>query len=79
MSDTHRYYLRDLGYLLKERALEARAKAKAAASFGNAAFEEGRAIAYWEVVSTMQNQAVAFQLPLEDLALDGFNPDRDLY
>jgi hypothetical protein len=29
-------------------------------------------------VSMMQAQAIAFDLPLQDLALDGLDPDRDL-
>jgi hypothetical protein len=35
-------------------------------------------MAYYEVLSLMQQQAVAFDLPLQDLALDGLDPDRDL-
>jgi hypothetical protein len=35
-------------------------------------------MAYVEVLSLMQQQAVAFNLPLSDLALDDFDPERDL-
>jgi hypothetical protein len=35
-------------------------------------------MAYYEVLSLMQSQAEAFQLPLNDLALSGLDPDRDL-
>jgi hypothetical protein len=35
-------------------------------------------MAYYEVISLMQHQAEAFDLPLSDLALFGLDPDRDL-
>ncbi len=35
-------------------------------------------MAYYEVLSLMQQQAEAFQLPLEALALEGLDPERDL-
>lgn len=35
-------------------------------------------MAHVEVLSLMQNQAVAFDLPLSDLSLDGLDPERDL-
>jgi hypothetical protein len=71
-NETHANYLRDLGYLLRERG-EAR---KAAVSAGSE-FERGRQFAYFEVLDLMQHQAEAFGLPLVDLALDGLDP-RDL-
>ena len=33
---------------------------------------------YYAVLSLMHQQAQAFAIPLEDLALDGLDPDRDL-
>jgi hypothetical protein len=73
MSDTHANYLRDLGQLLREQALEAN-RARAAGD----EFERGRVFAFHEVLSLMQQQATAFDLPLADLSLDGFDADRDL-
>ncbi len=35
-------------------------------------------MAYYEVVSLMQNQAISFGLPLEDVGLHGIDPDKDL-
>jgi len=78
MVNVHGQYLRNLGTLLKESALDARARANGAKGTPDGAFEEGRALAYWEVLSTMQSQALPFQLFLSDLGLEGFNPDRDL-
>jgi len=42
-----------------------------------AEFEQGRAMAYVEVLSLMQNQADAFQVPREELLLAGFDPEVD--
>jgi uncharacterized membrane protein YccC len=77
MSDTHANYLRDLGYLVREAGEEAKTSAGSAAE-DDRQFQHGRLMAYYEVLSLMQQQAVAFDLPLQDLALDGLDPDRDL-
>src|SRR4029077_18329167 len=50
-------YLRDLGHLLKEDALEAKRDAEAA-SGEDAAFARGRSLAYYEVISLMQQQSM---------------------
>ena len=73
MTDTSANVLRDLGQLVREQGLEA----KRAAASGDA-FERGRVFAFHEVLSLMQQQATAFNLPLADLSLDGFDADRDL-
>lgn len=73
MSDKHNHYLCDLGKLLLERALEARRDAGTKDSFAL-----GRAIAYYEVVSTMLGQAGVFDIPPAEIGLDGVDPDRDL-
>jgi hypothetical protein len=65
-------YLRDLGHILRENALEA----KQEAAVGNDPFKQGRALAYYEVISLLEQQAQAFQLPLEKLSLAGFDPDQ---
>ena len=68
-------YLRDLGCLILERAIEAAGTAQ-----GDRIdqFAAGRSLAYYEVVSLMRNQALAFELDLAVLSLDGVNPERDL-
>ena len=73
----HANYLHDLGYLLREAGEEAKQDTETAAST-DSAFHKGRLMAYVEVLSLMQQQAVAFGLPLSDLGLDGLNPERDL-
>ena len=77
MSETHANYLRDLGQLLREAGQEAKRSARAATD-GDRDFERVKLMAYYEVLSLMQQQAVAFDLPLDDLALDELDPNRDL-
>jgi len=72
--NTHALYLRDLGTLLKQDALDARKRREAEQT----EFESGRVLAYYEVLSTMRGQAVSFELPLDDLQLHDFDPDREL-
>jgi hypothetical protein len=72
VDETHRHYLRDLGHLIREAAEES---ARVAAGD---AFEQGRRLAYYEVVSLMLSQAATFGLAAEDLAMAGLDPDRDL-
>ena len=77
MTDTHAYYLLDLGQLVREAGEQAKKEA-ASATAEDKIFQRGRLMAYYEVLSLMQSQAEAFQLPLNDLALSGLDPDRDL-
>jgi len=78
VSDVHKNYLFDLGYLLREEALEAKERRQQARGTDDEAFESGRAMAYHEVISLLVSQAESFQLPIEDLHLEGLDPDRDL-
>ncbi len=78
MSDTHRNFLADCGYLLREDALAAKAAHVKARGTDDAAYEAGRAMAYYEVITLLIAQAEAFGLPVEDLRLDGLDPDREL-
>jgi len=75
----YKYYLRDLGNLLKERALEAKQiSEKEERGTEGYHLESGRLMAYYEVISLMQQQAQGFQIPLEELDLHDIEPDRDL-
>jgi hypothetical protein len=78
VSDVHKNYLFDLGNLLRDQALEAKERRQQARGTDNEAFESGRATAYYEVMSLLVSQAESFQLPIEDLHLEGLDPDRDL-
>jgi hypothetical protein len=74
---TYQYYLRDLGVFLKEDALEAKMELHSAPP-GDRAFLQGKLIAYNQIISLLISQATAFDIPLEDISLKGFDPDRDL-
>lgn len=79
MSDRHKDYLFDLGFLLKERALEARRQRDGSPIDSlEYKFHSGRVLAFNEVISIMQQQAEGLGLPLSDLRLDDIEPDRDL-
>jgi len=75
----YKYYLFDLGYEIKRSALGARQeKANANENSEDRQFQSGRLMAYYEVVSLMQQQAAGFDIPLTDIRLDDIEPDRDL-
>jgi len=78
MSDIADNYLLDLGALLRERALEAKERCRALQTTEQQAFESGRQMAYYEVIALMLSQAEAFRLPVDKLALQGMDVDRDL-
>jgi hypothetical protein len=71
---SYKLYLRDLGYLIRELAVES----KAGAAEKQSDFATGYMAGFHRVVSLMQQQAEAFEIPLEELALDDFDPDREL-
>lgn len=70
-------YLRDLGILLKEKALEAKEESRTSPE-DERAFALGRLTAFHEVISLMQQQAHAFGITLEELGLDDIQPEKDL-
>ena len=72
-------YLRDLGEIVKTRALEAKDD-RARESEGSAEyhFQCGRLVAFNEVISILQQQAEGFDINLQDLNLGDIDPDRDL-
>ena len=78
MGDLHKNYLFDLGNQLREEALRAKQAFQAAKGTDDKAYQSGRLMAYYEVLSLVISQAKAFGLPMGDLHLDGLDPDRDL-
>jgi hypothetical protein len=74
-SDAYKNFIRDVVYVLREVGAEAQRKSKTAGQ--SSTFDAGRALAYVEVLSLMQNQADAFQLSRDDLLLAGFDPEVD--
>jgi hypothetical protein len=69
MEETHKNYLRDLGYLVKEAAVEAKSSYLAKPAEADA-FDLGYLMAYHRIVTLMQQQAEAFGIPLSDICLD---------
>ena len=76
MAHDYQAYIRDLVLRLKEEAQGAREDSRDEGS--GEGFQAGRALAYAEVLSAMQNQADSFFIPRELLALDGLDPVADL-
>lgn len=75
---TLKNYLKDLGALVMEDAFAAKHARDEAKDSQTKDFENGRVMAYYEIISTMQNQATAFGLSYTDVGLEGILPDRDL-
>lgn len=75
-------YLRDVIQLLTERAREAKARRDSLRASGDreqAAFEQGRALAYYEVVSTLLNELESFGIPRHAVGVPAtFDADREL-
>jgi hypothetical protein len=72
---SHANLLRDLGDELRRQAVAARATAR---ERPDDAFVQGEAHAYYSVLSLIQQQAAVLEVPPEDVALDGFDAERDL-
>ena len=71
-------YLLDLGRELRDQAFEAKRRFHAATNEEERIFENGRYMAYYEVISLMLNQCVAFSFPASSLSLEGLDPEREL-
>ena len=71
-------YLYDLGKILKDDAREAARDYHAASPADRGGYLEGRQLAYYEVITTLQQQAIAFGSPFEILNLADIDPDKEL-
>jgi hypothetical protein len=67
-------YLKDLGALIRDLALEAKQQAVQK----DTDFSTGYMAGFHRVVSLMQQQAEAFDISLEEIGLDGIDADEDL-
>lgn len=74
MSDVYKNYLFDLGFLMKEYALEAKKRADAEYNDYNAGYLCG----FHRIISLMQQQAVGFNISNEEIGLDGIDANEDL-
>jgi hypothetical protein len=77
MPDAHANYLLDLGREIRQSAEAAKREADTAGA-NDQHFARGRSMAYYEVITLMHQQAIAFGLPLADVGLQGLDPGRDL-
>ena len=77
MDNPESLYLKDLGFLLKERALEALAQARQERQGGVGEFHAGRSAAFYEVISIMLSQAENFAITPDRLSLEDVDAERD--
>jgi len=73
--DVHTSYVRDLFFLIRERA--AKAQRDKVGETESVAFHAGREMAFIEVLLMMQSQADSFMISRSDLGIDGFDPTTD--
>lgn len=80
MTTPNRYqlFLRDLGSLLHEQALDAKLEKEAAQDGDKGDYALGRLMGYYEVLSLIVSQATAFGIDLAELSISGCDPERDL-
>jgi hypothetical protein len=77
--DVYKNYLHDLGYILRENAIKAKEDIRAAKDPEDQALRQGFRMAYYDVVTIMQQQQIGFdEVSDSDLAFEGFDPDRDV-
>ena len=75
----YKWYLYDLGPILKERVLEHKSARDAAPSgTEDRSFQSGVVHGISEVIAILQQQADSFQIDRRDLRLEDIDPDRDL-
>lgn len=67
-------YLKDLGFLIRELALEAKQQAVKK----DTDFSTGYMAGFHRVVSLMQQLAETFDIPFDEIGLEGIDADEDL-
>ena len=77
--ENHKDYLRDLGFLIKQEAFDARERYKLSKGAKNELYDTGYLMGLHRVVSLMQQQLDGFQLSVKDISMDDFDPDSDLF
>lgn len=71
MKEIENGFIRDLVYLLKEKNEECKKLAK------QDDYEAGQHMAYYDVLSLIYQQAIAFNIDLDDIGMANYDPDRD--
>jgi len=71
-NDKYKNYLKDLGVLTAEYAREAIQDEKAAKGTSEEGYKTGYAMGFHSFITLMQQQAVAFEIPLDEIGLAKF-------
>lgn len=77
-SEPFRSFLRDFGLLIRESALDAKSEYALAKDAEDEDIKLGRLMAFYDILSLMQQQLNAFELTDEAGGLEGFDAERDL-
>ena len=78
MNEIYKHYSRDSATLLKKMARDAKREAMAAKGTADESFQLGSLMAFHTVISLLQQQARAFQIPLTELDLADIEPEKEL-
>lgn len=74
MNSSNEYnFLKDLVLLLRDHATQVKQS-----TLANMEFEKGRLLAYYEVLSLIQQQAKAFGVDMAEINMEDFDPDKDI-
>lgn len=77
-ADTLMSYLRDTNALLLEKARTAKARKAAAIDTDDHAYQNGRVFSYYEVISLLRDQALAFGIDPAEIDLGAVDLERDI-
>jgi len=76
--DKFKYYLRDFGMLLKEKAQAAKNEKDDPRNQKDNDYNIGYLMAFYEIIDLMKHQADAFNIKQDDIGLADIDADRDL-
>ena len=71
-------YIQDLGEILKEESRDTHSSMLSAAK-DDAEWRRGEVATYYRIISWAQERAEHYGLSLEEVNLDGLDPDKDLH
>ena len=74
----YKQYLQHLGPFLKEYCFNAKSELTEHWEDKDKDYHQGMVLAWHRVISLMQQEAKAFGIPLEDIGLEGIDPDNEL-
>ena len=78
MNEQFENYVLDLGVLVKEKALEAKTTKDKSSCEKDDDYHLGYLMAFYEIVSLMQQQAAVFDIDLAQLGLEDIDPESEL-